>query len=219
MLGYLPQYFGVPVRTSAEELLDYFAVLKGVTNNKKRKEVVKTLLEQTNLYEARKRAVKTFSGGMKQRFGIAQALIGNPKLIIVDEPTAGLDPHERNRFHTILSQIAENRVIILSTHIVEDVSDLCSELAIMDKGQIQLHGNPETLIQKIENKIWKIDTKHDAYLNRNEEKVKLISTRVIKGKLIAHVHSHEQLGGAYQAVEAKLEDVYFSTLASVLTLN
>lgn len=215
VLGYLPQDFGVPARISAEELLHYFAVLKGVYHKKERNELVNSLLEQTNLQDVRKRAVKTFSGGMKQRFGIAQALIGDPQLIIVDEPTAGLDPQERNRFHTILSEIAENRVVILSTHIVEDVADLCNHLAIMNQGSIQLMGKPDDLIKKLKNKIWKIPTKAPQYLQRDPERVKVISTQISKGQQVAHVYCSEPLNGEFQSVDVHLEDVYFTTLASI----
>lgn len=210
-LGYLPQDFGVPPKVSAESLLNYFAVLKGISNKKQRKELVKNLLEQVNLFEARKRAVSSYSGGMKQRFGIAQALIGNPKLIIVDEPTAGLDPEERNRFHAILNKVADDKVIILSTHIVEDVSDLCYELAILNKGKIQLVGTPDELIDSIKGKIFTVDTNLIDYSKLPEEATK-ISSKVIRGRHKATYYSNEPLKGVFEYANPVLEDVYFSTI-------
>ena len=176
ILGYLPQSFGVLPRVSAEEMLNHYAVLKGLANASERKEVVKALLEQVNLYDVRKKKLTGFSGGMKQRFGIAQALLGNPKLIIVDEPTAGLDPAERVRFNNLLSAISENVIVILSTHIVDDVSDLCSDMAIINKGEVLLQGNPGEVLAKLDGKIWeKKITKEE--LPTYQEKYQLIFSR------------------------------------------
>ena len=211
VLGYLPQDFGVPPNVSAESLLDYLAVLKGITNKTKRKQLVTNLLEQTNLYEARKRAVNSYSGGMKQRFGIAQALIGDPKLIIVDEPTAGLDPEERNRFHGILNSVAQDRVIILSTHIVEDVSDLCYALAVLNKGKIQLVGSPEELIKNVSGKIFIANEKDLSKIIVPESAIK-ISSKVVRGELKYTYYSESPLNSVFSETQPVLEDVYFATI-------
>jgi len=210
VLGYLPQEFGVYPRISAEALLDHFAILKGIQNRKERKEIVAALLRRTNLYEVRKQNLGTFSGGMRQRFGIAQALLGNPKLIIVDEPTAGLDPGERVRFHNLLAEIGENVIVILSTHIVEDVSDLCSRMAIISHGRVLAEGDPMDALQQVQGKIWRrrID-KGDLAAVQQEHAV--ISTKLVAGKTVVHVFSDEQPNG-FEPVPASLEDVYFSTL-------
>jgi len=212
ILGYLPQEFGVYPKVSAEMMLDHLAVLKGLANSKQRKEIVDALLQQTNLFEVRKKNLGTFSGGMKQRFGIAQALLGNPKLIIVDEPTAGLDPAERNRFHNLLSAIGENIVVILSTHIVDDVSDLCSHMAIISQGEVLLTGEPLQVIQDLQGKIWKkvIDKRE---LAEYQSRLKVISTRLFAGKTVIHVFSETQPDQTFEVVETGLDDVYFSTLA------
>lgn len=211
LLGYLPQEFGVYPKVSAEDMLNHIAVLKGVTNARKRKEVVLALLHQTNLYELRKKNLGSFSGGMKQRFGIAQALLGQPKLIIVDEPTAGLDPTERNRFLNLLSEIGENVVVILSTHIVEDVSDLCSNMAIISRGEVILQGEPLKLVDELRGKIWKkVIVK--AQLADYQQKYKVISTRLFAGQTIIHVFAGENPGDSFQPVDADLEDLYFSHL-------
>jgi len=212
ILGYLPQEFGVYPKVSAEMMLDHLAVLKGLTNSKQRREIVDALLQQTNLFEVRKKNLGTFSGGMKQRFGIAQALLGNPKLIIVDEPTAGLDPAERNRFHNLLSEIGENIVVVLSTHIVDDVSDLCSNMAIISQGEVLLAGEPLQVIQDLQGKIWKkvIDKRE---LADYQSRCKVISTRLFAGKTVIHVFSEAQPDQTFEAVETGLDDVYFSTLA------
>lgn len=213
VLGYLPQEFGVYPKINAETLLDHFAVLKGITNNKERKEVVKALLEQTNLYKERKKNLGTYSGGMKQRFGIAQALLGNPKLIIVDEPTAGLDPAERNRFLNLLCEIGENVVVIISTHIVDDVRELCKNMAIISKGQVRMEGEPESAIEAVRGKVWR------KKINRQDLPVyqkdfDVISTRFIAGQLMIHIHSDSQPTAAnFEAVNPNLEDVYFTQLA------
>src|SRR3954447_26863936 len=184
-LGYLPQTFGVYPRIPAIELLDYLAILKGVGD---RKQQIESLLNLTNLWEVRKRAVSTFSGGMRQRFGIAQALLGDPKLVIVDEPTAGLDPEERNRFHNLLSEIGENVVVILSTHIVEDVSDLCPRMAVLADGRIRLEGAPHELIGSTRGRIWKKVVDRDQ-LEAHRAKYELISTRLFAGRSVIHVLS------------------------------
>jgi ABC-2 type transport system ATP-binding protein len=216
VLGYLPQEFGVYPRITAEALLDHFAILKGIQNRKERKEIVAALLRRTNLYEVRKQNLGTFSGGMRQRFGIAQALLGNPQLIIVDEPTAGLDPGERVRFHNLLAEIGENVIVILSTHIVEDVSDLCSRMAIISHGRVLAQGNPAEAMAEVQGKIWKrIVDKHDLASVQAEHAV--ISTRLVGGRTVVHVFSDEQPGGFEPVQPASLEDVYFSTLERAKT--
>ncbi len=211
ILGYLPQEFGVYPRISAEAMLDHFAVLKGIINAKERKEVVAALLRRTNLYEKRKQNLGTYSGGMRQRFGIAQALLGNPQLIIVDEPTAGLDPSERVRFHNLLAEIGENVVVILSTHIVEDVSDLCSRMAIIAGGRVQMTGDPLKTIEDIEGKIWRrVIDKHE--LPEYEKQYSVISTRLTSGRTVIHVFHDSQPDPSFDTVKASLEDVYFSTI-------
>ncbi len=211
ILGYLPQEFGVYPKVSAEMMLDHLAVLKGLTNSKQRRAVVDALLQQTNLFEVRKKNLGTFSGGMKQRFGIAQALLGNPKLIIVDEPTAGLDPAERNRFHNLLSEIGENIVVILSTHIVDDVSDLCSNMAIISQGEVLLTGEPLKVIHDLQGKIWK-KTIERRELAEHQNRYKVISTRLFAGRTVVHVFNETQPDQTFEAVETGLDDVYFSTL-------
>jgi ABC-type multidrug transport system ATPase subunit len=214
-LGYLPQDFGVYPRISAMKLLDHLAVLKGISNGKERKEVVSELLRQTNLWDARKKAPATYSGGMRQRFGIAQALLGDPKLIIVDEPTAGLDPEERNRFHNLLSEIGENVVIILSTHIVEDVSDLCSQMAIMNQGRIAAKGSPSELVETVEGRIWrKVIAKADLEDHQNRHKV--ISARLVQGQTVIRVHAESHPGDGFEQVSPNLEDVYFATIRGAI---
>ncbi len=211
ILGYLPQEFGVYPRVSAQAMLDHFAVLKGITGAKARKERVAELLHQTNLYEQRKTKLGTFSGGMKQRFGIAQALLGDPKLIVVDEPTAGLDPAERLRFHNLLSEIGENIVVILSTHIVDDVSDLCSRMAVISKGEVLLTGEPSKAIAEVHGRIWRRVVPREE-LSSFEQKHRVISTHLWGGKTVIHVLADENPGEAFTPVNASLEDVYFSTL-------
>ncbi len=212
-LGYLPQEFGVYPKITAEAMLDHFAVLKGITDAKSRKEAVHGLLHQTNLYKARKTRLGTFSGGMKQRFGIAQALLGSPRLIIVDEPTAGLDPEERLRFHNLLSEIGENIVVILSTHIVDDVSDLCSKMAIISEGKVLQTGEPQRAIERLQGSIWKRVIPREALDDyRNNHMVTL--TRLVGGKTLIHVQSDSAPDGSFEPVNPNLEDVYFSTLKS-----
>lgn len=210
-LGYLPQDFGVYPRVSAYEMLDHMAILKGISNRKQRKEVVEGLLNQTNLFDVRKKKLSTYSGGMRQRFGIAQALIGDPKLIIVDEPTAGLDPEERNRFHNLLAEIGENVVVILSTHIVEDVADLCPNMVIIVGGQIVAGGKPQTLIDGIRGKIWrKAIARNELSHYKNNNTV--ISSRLSAGQTIIHVMSDDKPDNDFTNREPDLEDVYFATL-------
>ncbi|WAC14036.1 ABC transporter ATP-binding protein [Dyadobacter pollutisoli] len=210
-LGYLPQDFGVYPKVSAEDLLDHFAVLKGLADKKQRSEQVQALLQQTNLYEYRKQAVSTYSGGMRQRFGVAQALLGNPQLIIVDEPTAGLDPLERNRFHDLLSEIGEQVVVILSTHIVEDVHDLCPEMAVMAHGSIILQGKPAMLTDSLQGQIWQKTVSKDE-LPQLRSAFNVISARLIAGRIQTHVLSHACPGDGFEVSQPGLEDVYFSAL-------
>ena len=211
-LGYLPQDFGVYPRGSAYDLLDHLAVLKGITNGKERKQVVEGLLVQTNLFEVRKKKLSTFSGGMRQRFGIAQALIGDPQLIIVDEPTAGLDPEERNRFHNLLAEIGEEVVVILSTHIVDDVADLCPNMAVLAEGRIISLGTPADLIAEIDGRIWKkVIEKGD--LTACKENYNVISSHLTVGKMAVRVNAAENPGEGFEPVAADLEDVYFSAIS------
>ncbi|HEX7151607.1 MAG TPA: ABC transporter ATP-binding protein [Thermoanaerobaculia bacterium] len=209
-LGYLPQEFGVYPKSSAEALLDYFAVLKGITARGDRKQVIEALLRQTNLWEARKQKLGGYSGGMRQRFGVAVALLGNPKLLIVDEPTAGLDPAERVRFLNLLSELGENSVVILSTHIVEDVSELCTRMAIIDKGRILLEAEPLRAVDELRGRIWKrvVEKSDLAALERQHA---VISTRLLAGRTLVHVYSETAPTG-FEPVEPDLEDVYFCTM-------
>lgn len=211
-LGYLPQEFGVYKSVSAERLLEHFAVLKGITQKVERKEVTEALLKQTNLWDVRKQKLGGYSGGMKQRFGVAVALIGNPKLMIVDEPTAGLDPAERVRFLNLLSELGENSAVILSTHIVEDVSELCTRMAIINKGQILLETEPLASVKSLEGKIWRrILSKSE--LRELEKDHAVISTKLLAGQTVVHVYSEDQPTSDFQSVQPDLEDVYFSTMA------
>ena len=211
-LGYLPQDFGVYPRVSAYDMLEHLCVLKGIASAADRKATVETLLNQTNLWNVRKKAIAGFSGGMRQRFGIAQALIGNPDLIIVDEPTAGLDPEERNRFLNLLAEIGENVVVILSTHIVEDVADLCPRMAVLAAGRIQLEGAPLDLMERARGTVWaKTIARED--LERYGQRHEVISTRLFAGRTIIHVLSEKDPGDGFAAVDGGLEDVYFATLA------
>lgn len=212
-LGYLPQDFGVYPRVTAFNMLDHMAVLKGVSNKGERKAVVETLLNQTNLWNHRNQFIAGFSGGMRQRFGIAQALIGSPELIIVDEPTAGLDPEERNRFLNLLAGISENVVIILSTHIVDDVADLCPRMAVLAGGRVQLEGAPLDLIAQTKGRIWKKTIGRDE-LEAHQQQYQVISTRLFAGRTIIHILADAKPAG-FDDVEAGLEDVYFTTLADL----
>lgn len=211
-LGYLPQEFGVYPNVSAERLLEYFAVLKGITGRPARREIVDTLLRQTNLYEMRKKKLGGYSGGMRQRFGIAVALLGDPKLIIVDEPTAGLDPSERVRFLNLLSELGETAVVILSTHIVEDVSELCSRMAIIDHGEILLKAEPLNAIARLQGRIWRrvIDKSELAEVEREH---RVISTKLFAGRTVVRIYGDTSPVAGFESVEADLEDVYFTTMA------
>jgi len=211
ILGYLPQEFGVYPKISCYELLNHMAVMKGVVNSKIRKDVVESLLHQTNLWEAKDRSLGTYSGGMKQRFGIAQALIGDPKLIIVDEPTAGLDPMERNRFHNLLSEIGENVVVILSTHIVDDVRDLCNDMAIILDGEVKVMGEPINLIKALNGKVWKgLVNKKDV--PKIEQENQVISSKLHMGKVQVRIFSDTPIDDVFEKVDAEIEDLYFSTI-------
>jgi ABC-type multidrug transport system ATPase subunit len=211
-LGYLPQDFGVYPRVSAFDMLDHMAVLKGIASPADRKSTVESLLNQVNLWPVRKKALAGFSGGMRQRFGIAQALIGNPELIIVDEPTAGLDPEERNRFLNLLAEIGENVVVILSTHIVADVADLCPRMAVLAGGRIQLEGAPHDLIERTRGRIW-MKAIERGDLEDYKQRHRLIATRLYAGRTVIHVLSEQDPGEGFATVEGDLEDVYFSALA------
>lgn len=211
ILGYLPQEFGVYPKVNAETLLDHIAVLKGVTNGRERKELLAALFHKTNLWDVRKKNLGGYSGGMKQRFGIAQALLSDPKLIIVDEPTAGLDPAERNRFLNLLSELGENTVVILSTHIVEDVKEICTNMAIIHQGKVLLRGNPLKAIDKLHGKIWKKIVEKNE-LQDYRDKYHVISDRLKAGKPELHVFADSQPDPSFRSVEADLEDVYFSNI-------
>ncbi len=209
-LGYLPQEFGIYPRISAVSMLDHLATLKGIPGNH-RKEVVNALLQRVNLWEHRKKSVSSYSGGMRQRFGIAQALIGDPKLIIVDEPTAGLDPGERNRFYNLLSEIGENVIVILSTHIVEDVKELCSNMAIINGGQVLYAGSPEAALTQLEGKIWE-KAIAKAEIDDYQSRFRVISSKLVAGKPIIHVLSDGDPGEGFRGTAAGLEDVFFSKI-------
>jgi len=215
VLGYLPQDFGVYPKVSAEDLLEHFAVLKGLVRRGERKDTVAALLKQVNLWDARKRKLGTFSGGMRQRFGIAQALLGNPRLVIVDEPTAGLDPEERNRFLNLLAEIGENVVVILSTHIVEDVTDLCPRMAIISKGEVLLAGEPLAAIAALKARVWR-KTVSKAALPEYQARLNVLSTRLVGGQPLIHVYADAQPEEGFTSVEPDLEDVYFSAVAGHL---
>ena len=211
VLGYLPQEFGLYPKVNALELFDHLATMKGITDSKERDELTKSLLSQTNLWKYRNRKLGTFSGGMKQRFGIAQALIGEPKLIIVDEPTAGLDPTERNRFHNLLSAIGENVIVILSTHIVEDVSDLCSKMAIIKDGKVKLVGEPLNLVKDLKAQVWTgLVTKKDFKNVKNDHQV--ISSKLSMGKVQIRVLSDQEPIDGFKQVDPEIEDLYFATI-------
>jgi len=212
LLGYLPQEFGVYPRVTALEMLDHLAVLKGIVERRQRKEAVEALLRQTNLWDARDRKLGTYSGGMKQRFGIAQALLGDPRLLIVDEPTAGLDPAERNRFLNLLGEVGENIVVILSTHIVDDVTDLCSRMAILIGGRVRLDGRPADVIEALRGRTWRAVVSRDR-LDAVRAEHDVISTHLHAGRTVLHVEADARPSG-FEAVDPTLEDVYFSTLRS-----
>jgi ABC-2 type transport system ATP-binding protein len=213
ILGYLPQEFGVYPKVSAEDLLTHLAILKGITHSKERSETVKALLQKTNLYHVRKKNLGTYSGGMKQRFGIAQALLASPKLIIVDEPTAGLDPAERNRFLNLLSEIGENTIVILSTHIVDDVRELCADMAIINKGEVLYKGSPFDAINELAGKVWKkripkVDL--ESYKKNHQ----VISDKLVAGTPVIHVLADSRPDDAFEPVEGDLEDVYFAKITA-----
>src|SRR4051794_37130617 len=218
LLGYLPQEFGVYPKVSAERMLDHIARLKGINNAGERKELVGSLLENVNLSKDRKKHLGTYSGGMKQRFGIAQALIGDPKLIIVDEPTAGLDPAERNRFYNLLSQLGENTIVILSTHIVEDVSTLCSSFAIICQGEVLYAGEPDSAVSEIEGKIFSKAIDKDQ-LPDYQSNYTVISTQLKSGKLNIRILQDSDPGNGFTSSTSNLEDVYFSNIATRMDVN
>ena len=210
ILGYLPQEFGVYPRMSAINMLNHFAVLKGIPSNE-RKGLVNALLERVNLWDHRKKAVSSYSGGMRQRFGIAQALIGDPQLIIVDEPTAGLDPGERNRFYNLLSEIGENVIVILSTHIVDDVHELCSNMAIINLGEVVYSGETQVALESLAGQVWKkVITK--AEMDEHQANYKVISNKLVAGKPIIHILSETDPGNGFSPAEPNLEDVFFSKI-------
>jgi ABC-2 type transport system ATP-binding protein len=212
-LGYLPQEFGVYPRTSAQDMLSYIALLKGISNASQRKDAVGWMLKRCNLYDDRKKALTGFSGGMRQRFGIAQALIGNPQLLIVDEPTAGLDPGERNRFYNLLAEIGEQVIVILSTHIVEDVMDLCTNMAIINKGRVLYEGRPQDAIAQLNGRIWQISIAKTE-LADYEQRYQVVSTRLVSGRRLLHVHSAAPLGEGFAPSSPNLEDVFFTKIHS-----
>jgi ABC-2 type transport system ATP-binding protein len=213
VLGYLPQEFGVYPKMSAADMLLHLAVLKGIASAGERKEMVDALLQQTNLWEARKKSLSTYSGGMKQRFGIAQALLANPKLIIVDEPTAGLDPAERNRFLNLLSSIGRDVTVILSTHIVDDVRELCPRMAIIASGQVLQEGSPNDALAALQGKIWSKVVKSDDELKAIETQMNVISTHLVSGLHEIRVYSESNPGDGLRSVDSGLEDVYFLNLS------
>ena len=213
VLGYLPQDFGVYPRVSAYRMLDHLAVLKGLAVPSERKTVVEGLLAQVNLWEVRHKALAGYSGGMRQRFGIAQALLGDPRLIIVDEPTAGLDPEERNRFLNLLAEIGENVVVILSTHIVEDVSDLCPAMAVISGGRIVRQGAPAELVQSLKGRVWRKSIAK-AQLADYQARYDVISNRLFAGQTVIHVLADADPGDGFEQIGGNLEDLYFSTLSS-----
>jgi ABC-type multidrug transport system ATPase subunit len=211
LLGYLPQEFGVYPRVTAYEMLDHIAVLKGIADKKERRKLVEALLERVNLAQHRKKSISGFSGGMKQRFGIAQSLIGNPKLIIVDEPTAGLDPGERNRFYNLLSEIGEQVIVILSTHIVQDVRELCPNMAIIDKGKVRYSGKPDSALDTLQGKIWEKSIPKSE-IEKYHSTFNLISSKLVSGQPLIHIYSESDPGDGFRLAEADLEDVFFKTI-------
>lgn len=213
ILGYLPQEFGVYPKVSSYNMLNHIASLKGISNKGERKDLVESLLNKTNLWHVRNKSLGTYSGGMKQRFGIAQALIGDPKLIIVDEPTAGLDPAERNRFHNLLCEIGENTIVILSTHIVDDISNLCNNMAIICLGEVVVKGNPNDLTDGVKGRIWTKAIEKSELVNYQSD-LQVISTYLKAGKTVIHVLSDNQPDASFEAIAADLEDVYFAEITS-----
>lgn len=217
-LGYLPQDFGLHPKARAEELLNYFAVMKGIKEKSSRREVVEALLKQTNLWDVRRQKLGGFSGGMRQRFGVAIAMLGHPKLIIVDEPTAGLDPAERVRFLNLLSEMGENSVVILSTHIVEDVSELCTRMAVINKGEILLETEPSKAIENLHGKVWR-KVIHKNQIQQVEQEHILLSTKLFGGRTMVHIYSEDFPGKYFEQVAPDLEDVYFNALAQYNKAN
>lgn len=213
-LGYLPQDFGVYPKTSAQEMLDHLGLLKGITHSGQRKSMVEALLHRVNLWDVRKKALTSFSGGMRQRFGIAQALLGNPQLLIVDEPTAGLDPGERNRFYNLLAEVGENVIVILSTHIVQDVMELCTNMAIVHKGQVLFAGRPELAVEALQGCIWRKSIPK-ADVAQFQQQYQVISNKLIAGRPLIHIFSRTSPGDGFSPVAADLEDVFFSRLAGL----
>jgi ABC-type multidrug transport system ATPase subunit len=211
-LGYLPQDFGLHPNARAEDLLNYFAVMKGIREKNSRREVVAALLKQTNLWDVRRQKLGGFSGGMRQRFGVAIAMLGNPKLIIVDEPTAGLDPAERVRFLNMLSELGENSVVILSTHIVEDVSELCTRMAVINKGEILLETEPSKAIQDLQGKVWR-KVIHKNEIPKLEQDYLLLSTKLLRGRRVVHIYNEGFPEGDFEAIPPDLEDVYFYVIS------
>jgi len=211
VLGYLPQEFGVYPRITAHQVLDHLAILKGITNKKQRKEQVDYLLNKVNLYDKRKKRVKGFSGGMKQRIGIAQALIGDPKLLIVDEPTAGLDPGERNRFYNLLADVGKEVIVILSTHIVDDVRELCTNMAIMNEGCIVFHGAPDAALNELKGKVYQKSVSREQ-LKQYANEHAIISNKMVAGEPLIHVLSEVNPGNGFEPVDPNLEDVFFSKI-------
>jgi ABC-2 type transport system ATP-binding protein len=216
VLGYLPQDFGVYPKVSAYDLLDYLACLKGLVDSKNRRAVIEELLQRTNLYSVRRQKLGTFSGGMRQRFGIAQALLGDPKLVIVDEPTAGLDPEERVRFHNLLADIADNVIVILSTHIVDDVSDLCANFAVINKGRVLMTGDPRSLVDSFAGRIWS-KTVSKSEVEELRSRLPIISGRLHGGKTFVRAYADEAPEPGFEPAEPELEDVYFSAITGRLT--
>ena len=214
LLGYLPQDFGVYPRVNAEDMLDHIALLKGITNRKQRREAVHELLHRVNLWEHRRKRLTGYSGGMRQRFGIAQALIGNPSLLIVDEPTAGLDPGERNRFYNLLAEIGDNVIVILSTHIVQDVMELCSNMAIIHLGRVLFAGAPDRAVLSLEGKVWRKSIDRDA-VKEYSSRMHVISNKLVAGRPQIHVFSEEMPEPGFLPVAADLEDVFFASLAGL----
>jgi ABC-type multidrug transport system ATPase subunit len=214
ILGYLPQDFGVYPRVNAEDMLDYIALLKGIDNRKQRKEVVHSLLHRVNLWEVRHKNLTGFSGGMRQRFGVAQALIGNPQLLIVDEPTAGLDPSERNRFYNLLAEIGQNVIVILSTHIVQDVMELCAQMAIIHQGKLLFSGVPDQAVRGLEGKIWRKTIERDA-VKEYSSRLHVISNKLAAGRTQIHVYADELPEEGFSPVAPDLEDVFFCSIAGL----
>ena len=210
-LGYLPQEFGVYPRISAQDMLSHLALLKGITNSRERKEVVAAMLHRCNLYDVRKKALTGFSGGMRQRFGIAQALLGNPQLLIADEPTAGLDPGERNRFYNLLAEVGEQVIVILSTHIVEDVMDLCTNMAIIHEGKVLYEGEPQSAISKLNGRIWQRSIEK-AELAHYEQTYRVVSNKLVGGRPFLHVFGEQPPGDGFLPSQADLEDVFFTKI-------